>query len=118
VSPRLHARAVFPLQFTSLPAACGWLYLAFGLGIAQWNGAALPISLDPFGLMSCMLWIAPEPGYAALIPHAGSSRNHPLAIPGDPALAGTRVAMQAFVFDAASPNGLGAVTNAAVATLH
>jgi hypothetical protein len=78
----------------------------------------LPIDLAAAGLPSCKLWIAPEPGAALLLPHPGSSLNFPLAIPAIPALADLRVALQAFVFDATAPNGIGAVTNAGVMTLH
>ena len=97
----------FPLQFTSLPATPGVLYLGFGFGIARWNGSALPIDLVAFGLPTCKLWIAPEPGAAVIILHAGGSWNYSLAIPPDPGLRGLRIDMQALVLDAASPNGIG-----------
>jgi hypothetical protein len=110
--------STFPLQFTSLPAQPGALYLAFGFGIAQWNGAPLPLDLGPTGLSACKLWIAPEPGAALLLLHPGGSSNFPLAIPANPALADVRVALQALVLDVAAPNGFGTVTNAGVLTLH
>lgn len=66
----------------------------------------------------CMLWIAPEAGAGPLLLHAGSSLNWSVALPAAPALAGIRLAMQALVFDGNAGNGIGAVSNAGIATLH
>jgi hypothetical protein len=125
-TPRLDAAAgalpalgtTFPLQVTSLPAQPGAVYLAFGWTITQWNGVALPIELQGLGLPACKLWIAPEPGAGPLLLHTGNSVTLPLVLPNVPALAGLRVGAQALVFDAAAPNGLGAVSNAGIAILH
>src|SRR5690242_2036944 len=52
--------SAFPLQLSSLPQAPGAAWLAFGFGIDNWNGAALPLRLAGIGLPACDLWIAPE----------------------------------------------------------
>jgi len=106
---------ILPLRFTGLPAMPGIIFVASGFGIARWQGVPLPIELGPPG---CMLWIEPEPGAFAMVTHGGVSASHQLAIPANVALAGLRVAMQALVFDASSPNGVGTVTNAGVALLY
>lgn len=48
----------------------------------------------------------------------GGSEGHSVSIPASPALAGATVAAQAMVFDPASPNGIAALSNAAVATFY
>ncbi|HLQ38258.1 MAG TPA: hypothetical protein VK348_10670, partial [Planctomycetota bacterium] len=106
----------FPLQFTALPAQPGALLLAFGFGIARWNGNALPIDLGATGLPGCKLWI--EPGAGIVIGHGGGSGSFPLAIPNHAALAGVLIAAQALVFDPAAGNGIGVVTNAGVMRLN
>jgi hypothetical protein len=108
----------FGLQLTSMSLQPGAAWLAFGFGIGQWNGTALPIELDGLGLPGCMIWIAPEPGAGALLLHTGGSTGFSLALPNVPALAGLHVAAQALVLDSAAPNGIGAVSNAGVATLR
>src|SRR5712671_1087316 len=83
----------FPLQFTALPAQPGLLGLALGFGTAQWNGRALPLDLGAAGLPACPLWIAPATVVG--VTHPGGSTTWQLRIPGDPALDGLRVALQA-----------------------
>jgi hypothetical protein len=70
VAPALGA--AFPLQSTVLPGSPGAVLLAFGLGIARWNGRALPVDLGAFGLPGCELWI--EPGSGLLVTHGGGAR--------------------------------------------
>jgi hypothetical protein len=106
----------FPLLLAGLPAQPGWCWLAFGTGIAQWNGEALPADLGAYGLPGCKLWI--EPGAGLLIGHPGGSTSHPVPIPGSTLLAGQLIATQALVFDVAAANGIGAVTNAGVMRLY
>lgn len=104
-----------PLRVTGVPAAPGIVLMAAGFGIARWNGRALPIELAP---PDCMLWIEPAPGAAMLVSHGGNTVNQQIPIPSNGALAGMRFAMQALIFDPASSNSLGAVSNAGVATVY
>jgi hypothetical protein len=112
--PRLNS--TWPLQLTALPPQPGVLALLLGFGTAQWNGSALPFDLATVGGSGCLLWLAPAT--SLVMAHPGGSLSLALAIPNDPALAGLRVALQACVFDQGAGNGLGAVSNAGIATLH
>jgi hypothetical protein len=103
------------LQLSTLPAQADLVYVAFGVGIASWNGTALPTDLTGFGMTGCKLWIDPTTGLVLI--HAGSSTTYPLRIPNDPALSGRTVATQALVFDPAATNGIGSVSNAGVMRL-
>jgi hypothetical protein len=104
------------LQLTALPTQPDIVYLAFGLSIATWNGAALPADLGTFGLPGCKLWIDPTTGI--VLTHAGSSTTYQLRIPNEPSLSGRTVATQALVFDSAAATGIGAVSNAGVMRLY
>lgn len=103
------------LQFANLPSAPGALWLALGTDPVQWRGAALPLVVPALG-PACRLWIAPEVGI--VLAHVGSTAGLALPLPAVPALAGTRLCLQALVFDAGSPAGLGTVSNAGIARLH
>jgi hypothetical protein len=105
----------FPLQLTGLPAQPDLVYLAFGIGIANWNGAALPADLGAVGLPACKLWIDPITGIVLV--HHGSTTAYALVLPNDPALANHTVATQALVFDPAAGNGIGSVSNAGIMRL-
>jgi hypothetical protein len=107
----------FPLQLTSLPPAPGFYYLALGFGITQWAGVALPVDFGSVGMPGCKWWIEPAPGSGTLLAHPGGSASWSLTIPAVPAFAGLHVAVQTLVLDAASGNGIGALSNAGVATL-
>ena len=104
----------FALQQTAMPSQPGAALLVFGLGLAQWNGRALPIALDAAGLPGCRLWLAPAAGASLLLAHAGNAASFAFAIPAQPALAGLVAGVQAFVLDAAAPSGLGAASNGGV----
>jgi hypothetical protein len=106
----------FVLRLTALPVQPGLVYLAFGVGLARWNGAALPVDLAAFGLPRCKLWIDPLVGI--VLTHGGGSVAYSLTIPNDPSLAARVVATQALVFDHALGNGTGAVSNAGVMRIH
>jgi len=110
--------STFALQLTSLPVQPGLAALVFGTDLGSWLGAPLPVGLEAFGLPGCKLWIAPAPGAAVLLAHAGGAMSLPIAIPAAPALAGLVVGAQAFAFDAAAPSGIGAVSNGGVLRLN
>jgi hypothetical protein len=76
----------------------------------------LPQPLGPIGLPACRLWIGPAG--TLLVAHPGTAQNISIGIPGNPALAGLVVGMQALVLDVAVPSGLGAVSNGAVLRLY
>jgi hypothetical protein len=107
----------FTLRLASLPAQPGTALLAFGLGIAQWNGVLLPLPLDLLGLPGCKLWIAPAPGGTVPLAHPGAAVNFGFAIPAISSLAGQIVGAQAFVFDAAARSGLGSTSNGVILRL-
>ena len=108
----------FVLNLTSLPAQAGAAWLTFGFGFLATNGLQLPLALDAFGLPGCKLWIAPEPWSGILRTHSGGAVSFTLTIPANPALAGLVIGTQALVFDAATPTGLGAVSNAGIMRLQ
>ncbi|HLQ37424.1 MAG TPA: hypothetical protein VK348_06470, partial [Planctomycetota bacterium] len=101
----------FPLQLAALPPQPGFAYLAFG-NVIGWNGAPIPVSLTPFGLTGCELWVAPAIG--TLLPTQNGAASLSLPIPANPALAGVTLGAQAFSFDSAAPSGLGAVSNGVI----
>lgn len=108
--------STFPVQVTGLPAQPGVLLLAFGFGYATYLGHALPIDLGALGLPGCQLWIEPA-GLGALVAHQGTTATYGVALPNQPALAGTLFAVQGLTLDPSSPNGLGPTTNAGIATV-
>jgi hypothetical protein len=108
--------SVFPLQLTALPAQPGFAYIAFGFDLIRWNGALLPVSLTPFGLPGCQLWIAPTVG--ALLATQYGTAAFALTIPNNPALAGVTVGAQALSFDVATPSGFGAVSNGVILRVY
>lgn len=112
-----HLGSSFAVQVTDLPAAPGALYLAYGFGFQSFQGRALPQELGWLGLPGCLLWIEPA-GLGALVVHAGNTASHSIALPPDPALAGTRFLLQALPFDPLAPAGLGPPSNAGIATAH
>ncbi|MBK8099349.1 MAG: hypothetical protein IPK26_19745 [Planctomycetes bacterium] len=121
-SPRLAAAAgstpqlggTFTLEVTGLPTP-GALFVAYGFGHAAFLRRALPIELSALGQPDCLLWLEPS-GLGAVVTHAGTVATHSLALPANPALAGTRLVLQALPFDAATPLGIGAPSNAGIAT--
>jgi hypothetical protein len=108
----------FTLQLAPLPPVPGVALLSFGFDLVQWNGASLPLSLDPVGLAGCKLWVAPFPGAHVLLGHGGSSTSFTFPIPRDPGLVGAVVGVQAAAFDPAVPAGIGAISNAGIMRLH
>jgi hypothetical protein len=107
----------FPLRLSSLPAGPGIALLAFGFDVVRWNGAPLPLGLGAFGLPGCDLWIDAGQGLSVLVPYAGTA-NYALALPPAPQLAGLIAGVQALVFDAGAPSGLGAVSNAGILRVY
>lgn len=107
----------FTVQITGLPAAPGALFVAYGFDFASFQGAALPQELGWLGLPGCFLWLAPS-GLGAFVAHAGGSASHTLALPANVALAGTRFLLQALQLDASAPAGVGAPSNAGIATAY
>ncbi|MBL8753030.1 MAG: hypothetical protein JNK15_06970 [Planctomycetes bacterium] len=104
--------ATVPMQLLSLPFAPGFGLLALGDSIATANGAPLPIALDALGLPGCRAWIPVQA--TALFVHSGAFAQLAVFVPAVPALAGLPFGLQAFVFDPASPNGFGAVSNSLI----
>jgi hypothetical protein len=108
--PRLGS--TFVLQLGGLPGSPGLALFAFGTDLVEWNGAALPVALDGAGLPGCAIWLAPAA--SVLLAHSGGTRTVALPIPALPSLTGLVLGVQAFAFDAAAANGLGAVSNGVV----
>jgi hypothetical protein len=106
-SPRLGS--TFTLRLSALPPAGGLALLAFGTDLVRWGSTLLPADL---GLGSCRLWIAPAA--TTLLAQSAGSATFAFAIPPTPALGGFVFAAQAFAFDAAAGNGIGAASNAVV----
>jgi len=105
----------FVLELSSLPtSSIAWV--ALGTRIDHWSGTALPIDLEPIGLSGCHMWIAPSTLDAVAV--AGATGSVAVAIPALPALSGAVLAAQGLVLDANAPNGVGAVSNAVVATMR
>jgi len=101
-----------------LPAGSGVALLGFGFDLARWNGAVLPLALDPAGLPGCRLWVAPDPAALVVLANPGNAVTFLLAIPANPALAGLVVGTQALVLDAAAPSGIASLTNGAILTVY
>lgn len=124
-SPTLDAAAgstpslggTFVVQITDLPPQPGALFLTYGFGFSTYQGRALPVDLGFLGQPDCLLWIEPA-GLGAFVAHSGGSASLGIQLPANGALAGTRFTMQGLTFDMASPTGLGAPTNAGVATVY
>ena len=106
------------LDVTNLPLTAGLIYIATGLDLGQLNGQPLPLDLGPFGLTGCSLWVAPDPNLSTGQAYTGGGATATLPIPNQPALAGLRLGIQALVLDGASPNGIGGLSNAGIATVH
>jgi hypothetical protein len=114
-TPALGSR--FVLNLASLPATPGAAVLTFGFDLVRWNGLALPLPLDPFGLPGCRLWIGPAPGADVLLTHQGTTASFTLAIPANPLLTGLVVGTQAWVLDPLASSGNGSVTNGGILRL-
>jgi hypothetical protein len=76
-----------------------------GADIPDWNGAALPLSLDPLGMYGCHLWARPEISvYSGL-----TDALFALPTPSSSSMLGATLCAQAFVADpAANTAGLAA----------
>lgn len=105
----------FVLELSNLPAASA-AWIALGTRIDSWQGEALPIDLQAVAFAGCHLWIAPS--ILSATTTIGSTAQTTVSLPALPALSGLVLAAQGIVFDNFAPNGLGAVSNAIVATLR
>lgn len=87
--------------------------IATGFSATSWNGAPLPLSMDPLGLIGCTLWISPD--LAATLPAANGVSSYALTIPADPWFVGQRFWQQGFSFEVPGFNPFGGVLSNATA---
>jgi len=105
----------FVVELSGVPQA-SFALIALGTRIDRWAGEPLPVALDVAGLAGCHLWIEPT---AFTIPtvQAGVGAAS-VTIPSIPGLSGSILAAQGLLLDPASGNGVGALSNALVATIR
>ncbi|MBK8095652.1 MAG: PD40 domain-containing protein [Planctomycetes bacterium] len=97
-------------------AVLGFGILALGFSATSWNGMALPLPLDGFGLAGCRLFTSVDLSIA-ITTGAYSPWQVALAIPNDPTWRGVTMHTQAWLLDPWA-NALGAtVSNAASFTI-
>lgn len=110
--------ATFVLRAANLPARAGSAVLLQGLRFDTLGGRSLPLDLGVLGMPGCDLWLAPEPAISTLVAHGGNRVDLSMRIPADPRLAGLLFSSQVLTLDPAAPGGVGAVSNAGIATLY
>lgn len=87
--------------------------IATGFSATSWNGAPLPLPMDPLGLTGCTLWISPD--LTATLPAANGISSYALTIPADPWFVGQRFWQQGFSFEVPGFNPFGGVLSNATA---
>ena len=90
--------------------------MGIGWSRTSWGGVALPQSLAPLGLAGCDLLVAPDTTWGMNLQAGVATLSWP--VPNQAGLAGVVFFAQALVLDAAAGNGVGAVSNGALAILY
>lgn len=109
--------STFVMELRGLPTQPTAVYMAYGFGFANFQGAALPQTLGTLGLPDCSLWVDLA-RFGDLILTNGTTATHALTIPAAPSLAGLHFAVQGFGLDPTGLLGLGWVTNAGLGTIY
>lgn len=106
----------FAVRITGLPAGATSVVGVLGLSRSDFNGAPLPLPLDPLGMPGCVLYVRPDAQMP--LPLTGGEALWTLPVPSVNAAIGMRFYQQALVF-APSANAAGAVvTNAGEGVIH
>jgi len=103
------------VRLTNLPTSPGFFVFFFGSFRDTWMGNPLPYDLATYGLPGCDALVRPQE--FLFVGHAGGSHDWSTPVVSDPRLVGTNVFLQGLSLDPATPNGIGATSNALWAVL-
>ena len=95
----------FGWSIHGLGAAAPASLLGIGFQGASWNGQALPLALDGYGMPGCSLWT--DLAATQVLVTAGGTASWSVAVPNQPGLLGTQLYAQGFpLVAAANPAGV------------